>query len=78
VGDDVTQPFADRFGPGPVTDQRHVDLWDAVMVAARSAGIGSVEACRLCTSCHPELFFSHRRDRGNTGRQALIARLDGA
>lgn len=22
----------------------------------------------LCTSCHPELFFSHRRDKGVTGR----------
>ena len=22
----------------------------------------------LCTSCHPELFFSHRRDKGATGR----------
>jgi polyphenol oxidase len=27
----------------------------------------------LCTICHPELFFSHRRDRGVTGRQAGIA-----
>jgi hypothetical protein len=26
----------------------------------------------LCTSCSPELFFSHRRDRGVTGRQAGV------
>ncbi len=23
----------------------------------------------VCTSCHVDIFFSHRRDRGNTGRQ---------
>ena len=26
----------------------------------------------LCTMCHPELFFSHRRDGGDTGRQAGV------
>jgi len=31
-----------------------------------------VERLDLCTFCHPELFFSHRRDRGITGRQGVI------
>ena len=31
----------------------------------------------LCTSCEPELFFSHRRDTGRTGRQAGIAWIEG-
>lgn len=75
VGTDVTEPFAERFGAGPVTDDRHVDLWEAVSTAATSAGLESVAAARLCTSCHSELFFSHRRDQGLTGRQALVARL---
>ena len=26
----------------------------------------------LCTSCHPELFFSHRRDQGVTGRMMAV------
>ena len=34
------------------------------------AGVDRVENSDLCTSCHPELFFSHRRDGGRTGRQA--------
>jgi copper oxidase (laccase) domain-containing protein len=29
----------------------------------------------LCTSCHPDLFYSHRRDGEHTGRQAGIAWL---
>jgi purine-nucleoside/S-methyl-5'-thioadenosine phosphorylase / adenosine deaminase len=27
----------------------------------------------LCTACNPELFFSHRRDRGLTGRHIAVA-----
>jgi polyphenol oxidase len=32
-----------------------------------------VERTGHCTSCEPELFFSHRRDGGRTGRQGVIA-----
>jgi copper oxidase (laccase) domain-containing protein len=31
-----------------------------------------------CTSCSPERYFSHRRDRGVTGRQAGIIVRDGS
>ena len=35
-------------------------------------GAESVERVGLCTSCEEELFFSHRRDRGRTGRQGIL------
>jgi copper oxidase (laccase) domain-containing protein len=35
-----------------------------------NAGVEQVETAGLCTSCEPDLFFSHRRDAGRTGRQA--------
>ena len=40
--------------------------------AACSGARGSrrSRSAELCTSCHPELFFSHRRDGEPTGRQA--------
>jgi len=28
----------------------------------------NIEASALCTACHPELFFSHRAEKGGTGR----------
>lgn len=75
VGPDVVEAFVDRFGTSVVIDGNRIDLWEATRTAALEAGADGFEAARVCTSCHPELFFSHRRDRGRTGRQALIARL---
>jgi hypothetical protein len=41
------------------------------------AGVGEVEVSELCTSCEPELFYSHRRDGGDTGRQAGVVWIEG-
>ena len=35
----------------------------------REAGVERVEHVDLCTRCREDLFFSHRRDNGVTGRQ---------
>ncbi|HEX3608892.1 MAG TPA: polyphenol oxidase family protein [Solirubrobacterales bacterium] len=47
-----------------------VDLADVAKRLLREAGVERVESSGLCTSCESELFFSHRRDAGRTGRQA--------
>jgi hypothetical protein len=74
VGDEVAGPFRERFGDDVVRG-RNLDLWTA---AERSlAGAASVERIDLCTSCNPDRFFSHRRDRGVTGRQGVVARVAG-
>jgi hypothetical protein len=44
------------------------------LLAAR--GVSEIESAGLCTSCEQELFFSHRRDYGRTGRQAGIAWIE--
>jgi YfiH family protein len=72
VGEEVAKPFRERFGDGIVSD-RHLDLWSAAEQALRAAGVATVARVDLCTACNPELFFSHRRDGGRTGRQGLIA-----
>ncbi|HKG10332.1 MAG TPA: polyphenol oxidase family protein [Gaiellaceae bacterium] len=51
---------------------RKLDLWTAVERTLQAAGVQEVERTDVCTSCHPELFFSHRRDEGVTGRQGVI------
>jgi polyphenol oxidase len=72
VGEEVTEPFRMRFG-GDVLHGRNLDLGQAAERALREAGCQSIERDGRCTACHPELFFSHRRDRGRTGRQGIVA-----
>jgi polyphenol oxidase len=72
VGPEVSEPYRERFGT-EVLREGKLDLWRAAELALRAAGVGEVERTDLCTFCHPELFFSHRRDRGTTGRQGVIA-----
>jgi len=72
VGEEVREPFRAAYGDEVVIDNR-LDLWSAAEQALRAAGCEEVERTDLCTYCHPELFFSHRRDRGRTGRQGVVA-----
>lgn len=74
VGDEVAAPFRERFGD-EVMAGRNLDLAEAAERALREAGAESVERVGLCTSCEADLFFSHRRDRGRTGRQGIVAAL---
>jgi YfiH family protein len=74
VGDEVAVPFRERFGDDVLTG-RHLDLAEAAERALRAAGVATVERVGLCSSCEERLFFSHRRDRGRTGRQGIIAAL---
>jgi YfiH family protein len=46
------------------------DLKEVAREQLEGVGVERIELSGLCTSCEPELFFSHRRDRGLTGRQA--------
>jgi copper oxidase (laccase) domain-containing protein len=45
-----------------------VDLWAGIEKELRRLGIDNVNNPRLCTSCHSELFFSYRREKGRCGR----------
>jgi YfiH family protein len=73
VGEEVAGPYRARFGADVVTAGRHLDLWAAAERALREAGVEDVQRVDLCTACNPELFFSHRRDAGVTGRQGVVA-----
>jgi YfiH family protein len=76
VGEEVLSRF-EHFD-GVATGQ----MLDLTAVATRllaEAGVERIDPSGLCTSCNPELFYSHRRDGERTGRQAgLVWRIDGA
>ena len=70
VGSEVVNAFAD-LGEG-IASGRMLDLAEVAERLLRRAGVERVERAGLCTSCERELFFSHRRDAGRTGRQAGV------
>lgn len=74
VGDEVAGPYRDRFGDDVVAG-RNLDLPEATERALRAAGVEDVFRVGRCTACEPDLFFSHRRERGVTGRQGVVAHI---
>ena len=74
VGPEVAEPFVAAFG-ADVLRGRNLDLWTAAERALLAAGVEEVERVDLCTSCNPELFFSHRRTGKPRGVQGVIARV---
>ncbi len=64
--------FLTRRAPGhsPIGPQIHLDLVEANRRQLLDAGVkaGFIRIAGGCTSCHPELFYSHRASRGHAGR----------
>ena len=74
VGEEVAAPFRERFGDDVAPDG-HLDLPLAAARALEEAGVARVDRVGGCTACDSETYFSHRRDRGVTGRQGIVATL---
>jgi YfiH family protein len=72
VGEEVLAEFADLEG---VANGRMLDLRMVVRRKLEAGGVALIDDVDLCTSCRPDLFFSHRRDNGVTGRQGGLAWL---
>ena len=78
VGDDV----AARFPSAAVRatgGKPRLDLPTAARMALDAAGVRPerLEDTGACTCCEPEWYFSHRRDRGRTGRHwGVAARIE--
>lgn len=69
VGEDLIARFAARFPPAVCVDGQKLDLKRAVRITLERAGVprAQIDDVGLCTACDAR-FFSHRRDRGQTGR----------
>jgi hypothetical protein len=83
VGPDVVRAVyaacadAESLLPVQPDGSRHFDLWAANARQLVEAGVGLVDVAGLCTACHTGEFFSHRGERGRTGRFAGVVMLDG-
>lgn len=79
VGSDVLDEFARRFGAdAPIRrtadGKGRVDLRACLRRQLNEAGISDdrIDGTDRCTHAHADEFFSHRRDRGVSGRMAAV------
>jgi polyphenol oxidase len=75
VGPEVIDAFRAAFGdraairPHPaVAGKGFVDLAESLRRELLGASVDTIWSAGLCTVARPDLFFSHRRDAGRTGR----------
>lgn len=79
VGPEVVEEFRRVFGPAaPVrahpdaeaarAGKAYIDLKESLRTQLLSAGVVEVDLLPHCTVGEPSMFFSHRRDRGVSGR----------
>lgn len=80
IGSDVIARVREAYGDDADSllisqaDQTHLDLWSANRFSLQRAGVEKVEVAGLCTACHAQDWYSHRAQKGKTGRfGALIA-----
>jgi hypothetical protein len=79
VSRELAVRFRDELGAAtgnPRNLGSRADLWLANEQILRAAGLARrrIEVLGRCTSCEDDVFFSHRRDQGRTGRHlAFIA-----
>jgi len=81
VGPDLVAAIERVFGPGHgllldrTNGRTHFDLPAAVQRQLLTAGVEQIENSGLCTHCRTNEFFSHRAEKGHTGRFAAVLAL---
>lgn len=82
VGQDVIDQFEFSFGEQASTffsehnGNHFLDLWSANRYLLNSEGVSHIETAEICTVCNNEDWFSHRAERGSTGRFAALLTLE--
>ena len=77
LGDDriYDRPIASGGQPSAVGGRPHFDLPEANRRNLLNAGVRHVELAEHCTACRTDLFFSHRAEKGRTGRFGVVLAL---
>jgi len=53
----------------------HFNLWETNRRLLERAGVGQIEISGICTACHTDDWFSHRAEKGRTGRFGALISL---
>lgn len=79
VGEEVVEAVQDYFGTTDGLIRRdasdgtaYLNLWEANRLDLYRAGVEQVEIAGLCTATRTDEFFSHRAEKGRTGRFGAV------
>lgn len=81
VGQDVISQVEETFGADASLmlpqhgSHTHFDLWKANQYLLERAGVRQIELAGICTACHTDDWFSHRAEKGKTGRFGALISL---
>jgi len=81
IGDEAAEALAEccEGAASCITEseKKHADLWAINRLQLLDSGLKEthIEVMRSCTCCHPQQFFSYRRDNGITGRHLAVVTL---
>lgn len=81
IGEDVIAQVQDTFGMDAESllpkhgESIHFDLWNANRILLEQAGVKQIEIAGICTACHTDDWFSHRGEKGKTGRFGALISL---
>lgn len=81
VGEEVVTAVQQRFGTLDGLIHRAADgsayfnLWEANRRLLLETGVPQIEVAGLCTATHTDEFYSHRAEKGNTGRFGAVIAL---
>ena len=76
VADQVIEVFGNDAGEFLLweNDSSYFDLWHANRFLLENTGVNNIEVSEICTACNLQDWYSHRGEKGETGRfGALIA-----
>lgn len=68
-GDDSEQVLKSHNG------KIHFNLWEANRMLLERAGVQQIEISGICTACHTHDWYSHRAEKGRTGRFGALVSL---
>jgi len=81
VGSDVILQVMQKFGDESEqllkshNGKIHFDLWKTNRILLEKAGVEKIEVAEICTACNTNDWFSHRAEKGRTGRFGALITL---
>jgi YfiH family protein len=81
VGADVISQFQEKYAQDAdqILQSRngstYLDLWTANAIQLKNAGVEQIQISGICTACHLDDWFSHRAEKGKTGRFGALMAL---